>query len=174
MKYPELWKSGTHKWDRMCLKDLKRFLGDMMVYCSSYRVVYWIGTVISCLCPNIMLTSPNIFKSYDICMNHGIQHTLHQAHIFPHETTQCDPIYCGFSAVRRPSTGMTWVCFRDFWRISKIKKPQVTQKFMYPTLCNILREGTLKFIFWFFQLTKKKTQICQSPFRGRSWSNRWI
>lgn len=97
----------------MCLKDLKRFLVDMMVYCSSYCSQscycssYLLGTVISCLCPNIMLTSPNILKSYDICMNHGIQHTLHQAHIFPHETTQCDPIYCGFSAVLRPSTGMT-------------------------------------------------------------------
>ena len=36
MKYPELWKSWKQTWDRMCLKDLKRFLGDMMVYCSSY------------------------------------------------------------------------------------------------------------------------------------------
>ena len=48
---------------------LKRFLGDMMLYCSStvVRVVYWKGTVISWLCPNIMFTSRN--NDQELCMN---------------------------------------------------------------------------------------------------------
>lgn len=108
----------------MCLKG---FLGICCYteYCSSavVRVVYWIDTVISWFCTNIMLTSHNIVKNYVRMMVYSM-HFIRPAfvHMKPH---------IDWSALRRPSTRMTWMCFRDFLRISKIKKTSRNPRIPY-------------------------------------------
>ncbi len=101
---------------------LKRFLGDMMLYCSStvVRVVYWKGTVISWLCPNIMFTSRN--NDQELCMNqYHTAYTWSCSHLCTSNHTMWSHLLWLFSA----STTFDWHelnelnVFRDLENLKK-------------------------------------------------------